>query len=134
MSPTRTYYELKRESRITIEKFFWHWSILAGGTLTLLVGYLKDISPLPHTLALLFRWGLVGVLLSLILAPLSNLFSSFVISRYAHLKDPEEEDVERLEKSIALFSRLRDISGVLAILVYCLGLILITYVFMARFL
>ena len=135
MAPTRTYYELKRESRITTEKFYWHWSILAGGTLTLLVGYLKDIGPLPDNLATLFRWGLIGVLLSLIFAPLHNLFSSFILNAYAHSKNNETDIPHRVfEKRIQFLSVIKDCIGGLSIFVYAAGLIAITYVFIELYL
>lgn len=134
--------KLSKEARTSHEKFHWHWSILAGVTLTIVINFIRDIEQVDEPLKVLVRFAIIFILLSLIFSPLRNLLSISIVSetaRYYQLSSMRAVVDTKKERNKTFWrSKIKsffvDIFALLSILLYILGLILMACVLIESFL
>ncbi len=128
--------KLLKESRSSHEKFHTSWTLLAGGTLTLLVGFIQKLSPITDpALRIIARFSIGFIMASLILSPIRNLLSALLVGRMAKLQEVTTyKEIIELFNEGKPFSFFANLSALLSIFLYIIGLALMAYVAMSIYL
>src|SRR3989338_3982945 len=120
--------EITKESRQSHEKFHQHWSILAGGSLTVLIAFVKDFASSANYVAReAFFFALLFFILSLVLSPLRNFASTLLVGLMGDSVGKSKEEVQSIYRDGRFLAIFCNVCGLLSIGAYILGMIVVTY-------
>lgn len=116
-----------RDARKYTERFFYHWAIVSGATLTVAINFAKDLVHLSFYNILFLRTALLLITISLPSALLSNLTSARLTAKSPLDFHKHSNILNTLKFFCKLFSWA-------AVIFYIMGLILLVNVFVSMIL
>ena len=111
-------------------KFFFHWSLLSGATLTVLFPFIQKLAQKegPLILGHLLKWSIILLMISLVTSSLRNLIASrgfWVVGKLNSTFSPSPKAHEEVIETLTSLSRFQKIIEWTSILTYIAALILI---------
>lgn len=123
------WYQISKETRNNTDKFYWYWSTFSGGTLVLLFNFINNIESIDLISKTALRFCSWFILLSFILGPLRNFLNNYITVNLNLIDTSQDKDDGRTLKGRAnKLSFFRNIFGLLSIVLYIFGLLLVTMV------
>ena len=118
--------ELRRESRDSMQHFYWYWTTLSGGTLALLLNFIKDINPInDFAIKILLTYGIIFILAALVFSPVRNFLHAYIVSKTAAFQNISKEEAKHFPKIHMWLMVAVRILMLLSILLYIFGLVLV---------